>query len=332
MKILFIGGTGVISSASSRLAIERGMELFHLNRGQTGKIRKMDGAHHLQADVRDPKAVEKVLRGHWFDVVVNWVAFKPEHILQDIKLFSGSVQQYVFISSASAYQTPPDLLPVTEKTILNNPFWAYSREKMACEKVLENEFKKNGFPYTIVRPSHTYDKTLVPMVGGLTSFLRMAEGLPVLVHGEGTSIWTLTHANDFALGLVGLLGKVESIGEAYHITSNELLTWNIIYKVMAEALGVKARLVHVPSKFIAQYDPDLSGSLLGDKTHSMIFDNSKIKRLVPDFNPGIEFRQGAKEIVAHYSGLSEIRPDERWNKLIENIIFDYEEKIGKDPN
>ncbi len=296
-KVLFIGGTGIISSACSRLAVERGVELYHLNRGKTSRPIP-DSIIRLQGDIHNRDAYEAALGNHHFDAVVQWIAFTPEQIKQDIEILRGRTKQYVFISSASAYQTPPAHLPVTESTILDNPFWGYSRNKIACEERLVKAYRDEKFPMTIVRPSHTYDPTLFPMQGGYTSLHRMLHGKPVIVHGDGTSLWTMTHHEDFAVGLVGLLGNSQAIGDVFHITSDEWLSWNQIYQEVARAAGVEAKLVHIPSEVIASYDKDWGDSLLGDKTHSMIFDNTKIRRLVPDFNPKISFAEGARQIVA----------------------------------
>lgn len=321
MKVLFIGGTGIISSACSELAISRGIELYHLNRGESAKVRSIKGVKTIISDVRNFEKTQKAIEDYHFDTVVDWIAFEPEHIRNDIKLFSGKTNQFVFISSASAYQTPPEKLPVTEDTPLENPFWEYSRQKIECENILREEYQKNGFPYTIVRPSHTYDKTLLPIVGGYTALHRMIQGLPVVVHGDGTSIWALTHHKDFAVGLVGLLGKETAINEAFHITSNELLTWNSIYNSLAKELGVTPNLVYVPSNVIAKYDKELGDGLLGDKAHSMIFDNTKIKKIVPDFNPQISFRQGAVEIVKWYKeNTKNQKIDEQVSNLMDKLI------------
>lgn len=300
MKVLFIGGTGIISSACSRLAVERGIELTLFNRGQASRpIPK--GARVIQGDIHDPVSVRNALQDQSFDVVVNWIVFTPEQIEADIGFFRGRTGQYIFISSASVYQTPPASLPVTESTLLDNPYWAYSRAKIACEMRLVQAYREEQFPVTIVRPSHTYDKTLFPFRGGYTIIDRMLKGKPVVVHGDGTSVWVLTHHKDFAWGFTGLLGNYRAIGEVFHITADEWLTWNQIYQVMARAAGSKARLVHIPSETIAAFDADWGASLLGDKSHSMIFDNSKIKRFVPDFSAKIPFSQGAEEILAWYA-------------------------------
>jgi nucleoside-diphosphate-sugar epimerase len=228
------------------------------------------------------------------------VAFTPDQVEADIALFRNRAKQYVFISSASAYQKPPGFLPITESTPLDNPFWQYSRNKAACEALLEQAGRSEGFPYTIVRPSHTYDRTLLPFHGGYTTVARMRAGKQVVVHGDGTSLWTLTHHRDFAVGFVGLLGNPHAIGQSFHITSDEVLSWNQIYAIVALAAGVEPQLVHAPSELIAKYDPQWGDSLLGDKMHSVSFDNSKIRQLVSDFNPVIPFWQGAQEIMAWY--------------------------------
>lgn len=329
MKILFVGGTGVISSACSALALERGLDLYLLNRGQSPRPAP-PGAKILAADIRRPETVAAAVEGLHFDCVVDWVAFTPDHVQTDIELFHRRTDQYIFISSASAYHKPPRFLPVTESTPLHNSWWEYSRNKAACEALLMEAYKTDGFPVTIVRPSHTYDQTLLPFHGGYTTLGRMLSGKPVVVHGDGTSLWTLTHHRDFAVGLVGLLANPHAIGEAFHITSDEWLSWNQIYEIVARAAGVEPRLVHVPSELIAAYDPVWGASLLGDKAHSMIFDNSKIRRLVPDFNPVIPFWQGAREIVAWYNADPSrrvINPalDALQDKLIDMITGDLPE-------
>lgn len=299
MKVLFIGGTGVISSACSVLAVEQGIELYLLNRGTS--VRPVpEKARHLVADISNPIAVRKILGNHRFDAVVDWIAFRPEQVDADIQLFREITSQFVFISSASAYQTPPAHLPVTESTILDNPFWEYSRNKIACEEKLVRAYRQEKFPFTIVRPSHTYDRTLLPFEGHWTVVDRMRRGKPVIVHGDGTSLWTLTHHTDFARGFVGLLGNSHAIGEAVHITSDEWLNWNQIFQIVGHAAGVEPQLVHVPSNVINQFDPEWGASLLGDKSISMIFDNSKIKRLVPGFRAEIPFSRGAGEIIAWF--------------------------------
>src|SRR5690349_5203008 len=266
LKVLFIGGTGVISSACAREAVDHhDIDLYVLNRGQSATRALPPGVRELRADVRDAESVRTAVDGLDFDAVVDWVAFTPGHVRADVDLFRGRTGQYVFISSASAYQTPPARVPVTESTPLRNPFLQYSRDKIACEDLLVAAYRDEGFPATIVRPSHTYDKTLIPLDGGWTVISRMRQGKPVVVHGDGTSLWTLTHHADFARGFVPLLGHPRTIGEAFHITSDDVLTWNQIAEALAAAAGATARIVHVPSDVIAAADPEWRAGLLGDK-------------------------------------------------------------------
>lgn len=324
LKVLFLGGTGTISSACAQLAVERGMQLCLLNRGQSDRSIPA-GVEILRGDIRDKDAVQKALGSRMFDAVVDWIAFTPDHIEMDLELFRGRTSQYVFISSASVYQTPPASLPVTESTPLRNPFWAYSRAKIACEDRLIKAYREENFPITIVRPSHTYDRTLFPMHGQYTILHRMRAGKKVIVHGDGASLWTLTHHRDFAKGFVGLLGLPQALGETFHITSEEVLTWNQIFEIVAKAAGTQARLVHVPSEFIAAFDADWGASLLGDKSHSMIFDNTKIKRFVPDYVATIPFARGAEEIVSWYDANPAKKiVNEETDRLIDKIIAAYE--------
>jgi nucleoside-diphosphate-sugar epimerase len=322
LRVLFIGGSGVISSACSRLAVERGIELYVLNRGKSEAVRPLPaGVTALRGDIRDSDSVRQAIGGRDFDAVVDWVAYTPGHVRADIELFRGRTGQYVFISSASAYQTPPARVPVTESTPLRNPFWEYSRNKIACEDELVAAYREDGFPATIVRPSHTYDKTEVPYQGGWTILGRMLQGKPVVVHGDGTSLWTLTHHRDFAAGLVPLLGHPRTVGEAFHITSDDVLSWNQIVQALAATAGVTADIVHVPSDLIAAADPDWGASLLGDSAHSMIFDNAKIRTVVPDFRPVIPFEQGAREILAwHAEDSSRQRVDPRIDAAMDQLI------------
>jgi nucleoside-diphosphate-sugar epimerase len=324
MKVLFIGGTGIISSACSQLALAKGIDLYLLNRGQSMRPTP-EGAKVLHGDIRDPASARLALGSLQFDAVVDWIAFTTGHIEADLDLFRGRTGQYIFISSASAYQTPPAGLPVTESSLLDNPYWLYSRDKIACEERLVRAYREEKYPITIVRPSHTYDCTLLPMDGGYTVVDRMLQGKPVIVHGDGTSLWTLTHHADFAKGFVGLLGNPHAIGDAIHITSDEWLTWNQIFETIARAAGTHAHLVHVPSDLIAAYNPDWGDGLLGDKSHSMIFDNSKIKRLVPDFAATIPFARGAEEIMAWYNADPARRKvDAAFDSLIERILAAYQ--------
>jgi nucleoside-diphosphate-sugar epimerase len=321
LRILFIGGTGIISSACAPRALAAGHELTVLNRDTTSIRPVPAGAEVLQADIRDSASVRRAVGDRAFDVVVNFVAYTPEHVQSDVDLFGGRIGQYVFISSASAYQKPPRRVPVTESTPLHNPFWQYSRDKIACEELLRRAHLDRDFPMTIVRPSHTYDPASPPVEGGWTQVDRMRRGLPVVVHGDGTSLWTLTHHRDFAKGFVGLLGNSRAIGEAYTITSDDVLTWNQIFTLLGTAAGVQPRLVHVTSDLIAEVDPDWGPGLLGDKAHSMVFDNTKIKTAVPDYVASIPFEQGAREIVAwHDADPARQRVDDRLNATVELLL------------
>lgn len=320
MKVLFIGGTGVISSACSQLAVERGIELYLLNRGLSERPAP-PSAKILRGDIRDKDSVSKILSKMTFDAVVDWIAFTPEHVEMDLELFHRRTKQYIFISSASAYQKPPAALPITESTPLSNPYWKYSQDKIACEQLLMRSLDRDGFPVTIVRPSHTYDCTSLPIDGGYTVLNRMRQGKKVIVHGDGSSLWTLTHHRDFAKGFVPLLGSSLAIGQAFHITSDEILTWNRIFEILAEVAGAKPRIVHVPSDTIASFDPQWGAGLLGDKAHSVIFDNSKIKTFVHDFAATIPFTEGAKEIISWFdSNPSYQIVNEQTDRMIDKII------------
>ena len=323
MKVLFIGGTGIISSAVSQLAVKHGIELYHFNRGKSH--RKISGVKNITGDIRNVAQTKEILKKYHFDVAVNWITFTPEQVLADIEIFSEITNQYIFISSASAYEKPISKLPITEETPLVNPFWQYSRDKAECERILTEAHKSKNFPVTIVRPSHTYDNTLIPTDWGYTILDRMLKGKKVIIPGDGTSLWVLTHNTDFAVGFIGLFGKKEAIGEAFHITSDELLNWNQIYKMMADELGVQLNAIHIPSDFIAKYNPEHGAGLLGDKAHSVIFDNSKIKKLVPEFQCKIPFSAGVKEIISWYKNNPEWQiVKEEINKSIDEIIVAYE--------
>jgi nucleoside-diphosphate-sugar epimerase len=324
MRVLFVGGTGIISSACAPLALERGIELYLLTRGASARPAPA-GARVLRADVRDAAAARAALDGLAFDAVVDWVAYTPAHVEATIELFRGRTRQLVFISSASAYQTPPAHLPVTESTPLANPFWQYSRDKIACEERLLRAWREEGFPVTIVRPSHTYDERTVPMDGGWTVVERMRRGKPVVVHGDGTSLWVLTHHRDFARAFVPLLGDERVLGHAVHITSDELLTWNQIHELFARAAGAPPpKLVHVPSDVIARHDAEWGASLLGDKAHSMAFDNAKVKRLVPGWSATTPFARGVEEIVAwHLADATRQAADPRVDGLMDRLVAEW---------
>jgi nucleoside-diphosphate-sugar epimerase len=301
VRVLFIGGTGNISLAVTRLLAEQGVEVTVLNRGSTDAPLP-DGVRTIRADIRDAAAASEALRGQQFDVAVDWVAFTPEHIELDIQLFSGIVSQYVFISSATVYRKPPPV-PIVEDAPLGNPIWEYARDKVACEERLRREHEQRGFPVTIVRPSHTYGETRIPTAlegESYTVVERLRQGKPLIVFGDGTSFWTMTHNTDFARAFVGLLGNPDAIGESFHITSDEHLTWDQIVETIAAATGFAPNIVHIPSDFIAAIDPELGVTLLGDKAHSLIFDNGKLKRVVPGFQAVVPFADGVAQSLAWF--------------------------------
>jgi len=320
MKALFIGGTGTISTAVTELFAKDGGELYVLNRGNRNDI--MPGnVHWIKGDINDEEGVAKLISGMSFDVVADFIAYTVDQVERDFRLFRNKTKQYIFISSASAYQKPPLSYPITESTPLVNPYWQYSRDKIQCEEYLMKQHRENGFPVTIVRPSHTYDDRKVPL-GGWQVAKRMLEGKRVIIHGDGTSLWTLTHSSDFAKGFVGLMGNVHAIGEAVHITSDELLTWNQIYGIVADALRVELKAVHVPSEFLAACSMwDHLGKLVGDKANNAIFDNTKLKRLVPDFVAAIRFDQGIRKTVANILSHPELQTeDPEYDNWCDRII------------
>lgn len=325
MKVLFIGGSGNISTAVSRLAIARGIDLTLLTRGKTSA--DIPGVRWLPADFHDLAQTQNVLGNETFDVVVDWIAYTPEDVERDLQLFSGKTGQFVFISSASAYQKPPSSVIIRESTPLHNPYWDYSQAKIVCEERLMQAYREQGFPLTIVRPSHTYDKFFPFSIGEWDKFTiveRMRKGLPVIVHGDGTSLWAVTHADDFALGFLGLLGHPHALGQAFHITSDERLTWNDIYRAIGAAAGVEPNLVHIASDFIVKVAPNYRGTLIGDKSWSVIFDNSKIKNYVPEFQAIIPFHQGIRRTVARFDAdpqLRQVKPED--HAEIERILHAY---------
>jgi nucleoside-diphosphate-sugar epimerase len=306
VKILFIGGTGNISSTLSQQLVAGGHELHLLNRGKSLKYPLPKGATVIAADVHGG-ALPEALRGARYDVVVDWIAFTVADIERDLAWFGGapeaaSAGQFIFISSASAYQKPPAHPVITESTPLANPYWEYSRNKIACEERLMLAYRESGFPMTIVRPSHTYD-TIVPVAVGRSDYTivdRLRRGKPVIVHGEGTSLWTLTHADDFARAFIGLCGNPRTLGHAFHITSDEWLTWDQILRLVGRAAGAEPEIVHVPSAFIAKLDPDTGAGLLGDKSWNALFDNSKVKSFVPGWSARIPFAEGIKRTIAWF--------------------------------
>jgi nucleoside-diphosphate-sugar epimerase len=301
MKVLFIGGTGNISLSVSKLAVERGIDLYLLNRGRQQVA--IEQATTITADINQPEQVQAALGKHHFDAVVNWIAYVESDIERDLALFRQRCGQYIFISSASVYQKPLTHPIITESTPLSNPYWKYSQDKIRCEDRLMRAYHEEGFPVTIVRPSHTYDTRIPIAIGNWASYVipqRMLTGKPIVVHGDGTSLWTLTHAEDFANGFVGLLGHPQAVGHAFHITSDFVLTWNQVYEQIGEALDVQPALVHIPSEFIATVSPDQGAGLLGDKMWSVIFDNSKIKRFVPGYVATIPFHEGIRRTLAWF--------------------------------
>lgn len=297
MKVLFIGGTGNISTACSRLAVSRGIELYHLNRGhsQVG----ISGVQTITGDIYKPETLRE-LRKHTWDVVVNWIAYHQEHVESDLELFMNKTRQYIFISSASCYQTPLSYPVITESTPLKNNLWDYSKNKIHCEEFLNRAYRDRDFPVTIVRPSYTYDTVIPIAIGGFRHFNtcdRILKGEKVIIHGDGTALWTNTHADDFAKGFVGLLGLTQAIGHAFHITSDEILSWNMIYEILAQSLGCELNAVHIPSDFICSVEPEYTGTLLADKATSVLFDNSKIKTFVPGYQATIPFAEGIKRTL-----------------------------------
>jgi len=331
MKVLFIGGSGFISTSVSRLAVAKGIELFWLNRGQ--RQVSVPGVTVIHADVHAPDQARQALAEQAFDVVVDWIAYTTDDIERDLALFGGRVKQFIFISSASAYQKPPSHPIITESTPLYNPVWLYSQNKIACENRLLQAYRDEGFPATIVRPSLTYgDRNLPIAIGGWDSYTlidRIKTGRPIIVHGDGSSLWVVTHSDDFAKGFVGLLGNEQAIGNAFHITSDEVLTWNQIYEIIADAAGARPMLVHIPTDFIERVAPETGRGLRGDKAWSVIFDNSKIKAFVPGFQATIPFREGIRRTLAWFEAEeSRRRIDADVNAEMDHILDVYGERQG----
>lgn len=326
MRVLFLGGTGIISSACTQSAADRGIDLTLLNRG-----RRTAGlparVKTLAVDMEDEAGVVEALRGATFDAVVDWIAYTPAQVERDLRLFRGRTRQYIFISSASAYQKPPAHYLITESTPLVNQYWDYSRNKIACEERLLTAYREEGFPVTIVRPSLTYGDTQIPLAVNswtkpYTIVDRMRQGKKVIVPGDGTSLWVMTHNSDFAKGLVGLLGHAQAIGHAFHITSDEAMNWDQFYRIVGEAAGAEPQLVHIASDFIAACLPEMVGSLIGDKANSAVFDNSKIKRFVPDYCATTTFKQGIRRTLAWFDAdparkQIDAEAGANWDKLIE---------------
>lgn len=321
MKILFIGGTGTISMAITRLLAGQGHELYLLNRGNRNEDLP-DNVHLIISDIGDEQATAEKLGGMEFDCVGEFIGFVPSQLERDYRLFKGKTGQFIYISSASAYQKPPESYIITEDTPLENPYWEYSRNKKACEEYLMERFREDGFPVTIVRPSHTYDERSVPLGvhgngGSWQVVKRIKEGKQVIIHGDGTSLWTITHNSDFAKAYVGLIGNPRAIGKAFHITSDESVSWNHIYQAIADALGVTLRPYYVSSQTLADMSGyDFVGSLIGDKSNSVQFDNSRIKSLVPDFKCQVSAHEGIRAtveyILAHPEYQTEDKEFDEW--------------------
>lgn len=335
-KALFIGGTGTISTAITALVPSCGFELYLLNRGnRTGLV--PEGVKVIEADIYNEADVADKLKDMTFDVVAQFIAFNTDALQRDVRLFAGKTKQYIFISSASAYQKPLSSPFITESTPLYNPYWEYSRNKIACEEYLMDEYRKNDFPVTIVRPSHTYGDFDIPLAihgrnGSYSVIKRIKEGKKVIVHGDGNSLWTLTHNSDFAKAFVGLMGNFHAIGEAVQITSDESLSWNQIYEIIGDAVGVKPGLVHIPSDTLAKAHSDYIGGLLGDKAHSVIFDNSKAKRLVPGFTCTTRFDQGVRQTLAYIGAHPELqKEDPEFDAWTDQMIEAYEAFESKLP-
>ena len=327
MRAIFIGGTGTISMAISKLLLEKGWELYLLNRGNRNIDERLKGAHFITVDINDEKQVAEAIKDMDFDVAADFIGFVPSQLERDYRLFKGKVKQFMYISSASAYQKPVGNYMISEKTPLANPYWEYSRNKIACEDYLMKLYREEGFPVTIIRPSHTYDERSVPLgvhgdKGSYQVVKRIKEGKPVIIHGDGTSLWTLTHNSDFAKGFVGLMGNIHAIGEAVQIMSDESVTWNQIYKCIADSLGVELKAVYAPSTYLAKNSNyDFTGSLIGDKANSVVFDCSKLKALVPDFVATKRVDQGIRETIEYVLAHKECQvEDPEFDKWCDEII------------
>jgi nucleoside-diphosphate-sugar epimerase len=328
VRVLFVGGTGLISTACTRLALERGIEVVHLNRSRGGH--PIEGVTTLVADMHDEAAAERALAGQRFDAVVDWIAYGAEDIERDIRLFRDRTDQFIFISSASAYMKPLGQWLIREDTPLANPYWDYARGKIAGEERCMRALRAEDFPITIVRPSHTYGDWSMPLAVSswqqpFSSIARWRAGKALIVPGDGQTLWTLTHNSDFAVGLVGLLGRRQAIGHAFHIVSDEALTWDEIHRQTAAAAGAECRIVHIPTDFIAACRPEMNGRLIGDASVSTVFDNSKIKQFVPEFRPVVPFAQGIKQTIAWYDADPARREvDTEMDEWMDRLIAAYE--------
>lgn len=327
MKVLFIGGTGTISMAISKLVLQKGWELWLINRGNRNNVCGLEKAHFITVDVNDEVAMKTALEGMHFDVACDFIGFVPSQVERDYRILKDKVNQFMYISSASAYQKPCGNYLISEKTPLANPYWEYSRNKIACEDFLMQKYREEGFPITIIRPSHTYDERFVPLgvhgdKGSWQVVKRIKEGKPVIIHGDGTSLWTITHNSDFAKGFVGLMGNIHAIGEAVQIMSDESVTWNQIYKCIADYFGVKLNPVYFSSAYLASHSNyDFTGSLIGDKANSVVFDCSKLKSLVPSFVATKRADEGIRETLDYVMNHKECQvEDAEFDKWCDEII------------
>jgi nucleoside-diphosphate-sugar epimerase len=334
MKVLFIGGTGLISSAVSQLAVQKGIELTLLNRGNKETL-VPHGAKVLHGDINNVNEMKALLSGEHFDAVVDFIIFEPAGIERDIELFTGKTNQYIFISTAATYQRPVTQYIIDESTPQHNPGWDYAENKIACEERLIQEYRRNGFPMTIVRPSHTYGPSSIPFA--ITSWAkpwtivdRMLRGKAIVVPGDGTSLWTITHNSDFAKGLVGLLGNAQTLGHAFHITSDEVKTWDQYCTIIGQVVGARPKILHIASDAIARFLPDAKGGLLGDTCNSYVLDNSKIKRFVPDYVATTNFETGIRQSIAAFQNHPELMAiDEEFNARIDRLILAYDQFLSK---
>ncbi len=331
MKVLFIGGTGQISKAVTKLCVEQKIDLYVLNRGNNNHLIP-EGVHSIVGDIYNIEQTKETLKGHQFDCVVNWIAFTKEHVERDYKLFKDITKQYIFISSASAYQKPVLDYPITEDTPLVNPYWQYSRDKIACEEYLL-DVHNDDFNVTIVRPSHTYDDeklmTIIKTWGGEYGHIdRLLKGKKIIIPGDGTSLWTITHNSDFADAFINLLGNIKAYGECYHITSDKVYTWERLNEIIADCVGVRPNVIHIPTDFILRYLPDMEGDLVGDKMWSAIFDNSKIKTISPNYASKVNYEDVAPKAVKYYMNNEKMQYiDEKFEAIYDQIIEDYELKL-----
>ncbi|WP_123040220.1 SDR family oxidoreductase [Cohnella candidum] len=333
MKALFIGGTGLISSAASNLAVKQGFDLYLLNRGNRDRF-VPEGATVLRGDINNKEEMQALLEDKHFDAVVNWIVFKPEEIERDIQLFEGKTNQYIFISTVATYQRPPSYYIFDESAPQHNPGWDYAVDKIACEQRLMKAYRETGFPATIVRPSHTYGETTIPfaITSGAhpwTLIDRIRKGKKIIVPGDGTSLWTITHNTDFAKGLVGLLGNTQTLGQAFHITSDEVKTWDQYLTAIGQAVGIKPKVIHMTSECISLFLPEFKAGLFGDASYSYVVDNRKIKAFVPGYHATMNFEHGIRQSIAYFRAHPELQTiDEDLDAKMDKMIAAYEEFLS----